>query len=243
MQEHQLHDPSYHILMPEGQLVNHTFLCYSIGKNECFDDWGYHIYMDTSRHLQVSIVRSSINQLNCRNIGFFTQESPINSRRFCATGYLFPRLSLYDIEAITNALLSHGMIPEDHWTDKKACLLAIYDFAIIVRSRAGLYFPKNPTILISPMRRAKAARLTFDCEYLFEWVEWTRTETSSHVPGHGGYEQESLNEERTTSDEDQDTDDASEFTSRNDFGAMSSEFMSEDVETSHVTIKINSWTR
>lgn len=174
--------------MPEGQFARHVAIldcCYSIGINECFDNWGYHVYTDTSRHLQVSIVRSSINQLIFHNRGFFTQESPIKSCLLPETRLLFPIHSLYDIEAIKDALLSDGIVPEDRWTDKKACLLAIYDFSIecwtldpSLKGAAPAHL-KDSAMLISPMRRAKAARLTFDCKYSFEWVEWSTDKQES----------------------------------------------------------------
>jgi hypothetical protein len=113
---------------------------------------------------------------------YFTQESPLKyswSPRGVTAGMFFPKISLNEAETIKNALLPHGTIPDGDSIDQKACLLAIYHHLITARVWST---PSNTwPILISPMRRTRAARLTFNCEYCFEWRGWWETDTLDEV--------------------------------------------------------------
>ena len=108
---------------------------------------------------------------------YFTQESPLKdgwgSR--ITTGIILPKISLDEAEAIKNALLSHGPIPDGDPIDKKTCLLAIYHYLInmlMVSSSSNTLHGGTIYPIFSPMRRTRAARLTFNCEYHFTWQGW-----------------------------------------------------------------------
>ena len=83
-----------------------------------------------------------------------------------------PKLSLHEMEAIEFAL-SHGTLHDAHQIDKKRCLLAMYEEISTCLRSCPLLSDSQDVIMISPMRRAGAARLTFDqCEHHFEWMRW-----------------------------------------------------------------------
>lgn len=87
----------------------------------------------------------------------------------------FPKLSFPDMEVIKNTLASNGIIPDSHQIDRKACLLAFYDFLVSGINTYDVH-AQSP-ILISPMRRMKAARLMFNPKYsCFEWSGWVPDE-------------------------------------------------------------------
>ena len=81
-----------------------------------------------------------------------------------------PYFSSYAMEAIENGL-SHGTIPNSYQIDREACLRAIHNYmsdpSVITRLTS-----LTTVTLISPTRHARAARLTFDCEYHFKWSGW-----------------------------------------------------------------------
>ena len=72
--------------------------------------------------------------------------------------------------------LSHGTLHDPYQINKKACLLAMYD---TISKWSHPYSPYSTfsapqdVIMVSPMRGAGAARLTFgQCEHQFEWTGW-----------------------------------------------------------------------
>ena len=81
-----------------------------------------------------------------------------------------PALSTHDMEAIEH-MLSYGFIPDKSRIDAKTCLLVIYHI-LIDWLRPPPRLRSDATILVSPMRRARAARLTFDREFRFKWSGW-----------------------------------------------------------------------
>ena len=82
-----------------------------------------------------------------------------------------PKLSLHKMEVIESAL-SHGT--DAHKIDnKKACLLTMYDLISGLPCPSLRLEDSQDVIMVSPMRRAGAARLTFDQgEHQFEWTGW-----------------------------------------------------------------------
>jgi hypothetical protein len=81
-------------------------------------------------------------------------------------------LSSHQMEAIEFAL-SHGTLHDACQIDKKACLFALYDMISKFLPPYSTFPPSQDVIMVSPMRSAGAARLTFDqCEYHFEGTGW-----------------------------------------------------------------------
>ena len=125
-----------------------------------------------------SICCASLDQLHLilHNIDVSrTQQAPlITQKPGFSSFFQLPKLSCHDVEAIKIAFVSRKTIPNSHDIDKKACLLAIYDFII---AEEGIPFDhlvvqESPFILISPMRYVRAAQLTFDRECRFTWSGW-----------------------------------------------------------------------
>lgn len=89
-----------------------------------------------------------------------------------ATWMPVPKLSLHEMEAIEFAL-SHGTLHDAHQIDKKRCLLAMYEEISKCLRSYPLLSDSQDVIMISPMKHAGAARLTFDqCDHRFEWTGW-----------------------------------------------------------------------
>ena len=76
-------------------------------------------------------------------------------------------LSSHVMEAIEFAL-SHGTLHDAYQIDKDAYLLAMSDMLSWPLPIPDLLAFQD-AILVSPMRRAGAVRLTFDCEHHVEW--------------------------------------------------------------------------
>ena len=131
-------------------------------------NYSWYLYVDNHQHLQMSIVRPSVNHVRI-SIMYISQESPIKGNDGFTTEFS-PCFSSYEMEAIENGL-SHGTVPDSYQIDRKSCLLNIH-YYMSYPSRTTLLAPTTSVILISPMRRARAARLTFDCEYRFTWEGW-----------------------------------------------------------------------
>lgn len=85
-------------------------------------------------------------------------------------GFTPPRLSLYEIEALENGLF-HGIIPDNYQIDAK-CLLKMYDVLMEDAPPVSTARRARIPILISPMRYARAARLTVNSECSFQWRGW-----------------------------------------------------------------------
>lgn len=98
-----------------------------------------------------------------------SQESPIKNYDGFRTVFN-PCFSSYEMEAIENGL-SLGTVPDSYQIDRKSCLLNIH-YYMSYPPRITLLTPSTAAILISPMRCARAARLTFDREYRFTWEGW-----------------------------------------------------------------------
>ena len=177
MQEHGLRDSPCDFMTQEGQFIDDFYDVYALPTGDIsFTNCSCHLYVDDSQHLQVSIVRSPINRIwfSITWILFGTQEAPRVTRRpGFYTGYSIPKLSLDDVKTIKTALVTRRTIPDDHLIDKKASLLAIYDYIVMVNKCS--YSPviqENPFILISPTKHLRAARLTFNRECRFTWKGW-----------------------------------------------------------------------
>ena len=81
------------------------------------------------------------------------------------------------VEAIEFAS-SHETSHDANQIDKKTCLFVMYDSMLW----SFPYFPAQPFILVSPMRRVGAARIAFNCDNLFEWTGWdTRNEDGPKI--------------------------------------------------------------
>ena len=80
-------------------------------------------------------------------------------------------LSRYDMEAL-ETMLSHGSIPDKYRIDKKKWILVIY--RILMDHCHSIWHRelRDTTILVSPMKRARAARYTFDNGFHFKWSGW-----------------------------------------------------------------------
>ena len=78
-------------------------------------------------------------------------------------------LSPHDTEAI-ETILSHGSIPDKSCIDKQKWLLVIY--RILMKKYCGYGELRDTTILVSPMKQARAARYTFDHGFRFKWSGW-----------------------------------------------------------------------
>lgn len=139
-------------------------------------DCSWHLYLDNSNSqcLQVSIVRLFSS---CSDYPWSSsiQESPVGyGFGLWVIGYFHPpKISMLDMEAIEN-ILSHRSIPNERYIDKRKCLLAIY--RILMNWHTSLYrlpASSDNTVLVSPMRKARAARLTFDREFRFKWSGWS----------------------------------------------------------------------
>jgi hypothetical protein len=86
--------------------------------------------------------------------------------------YFIPSmLSPYDIEAI-ETVLSHASIPDKYRIDQKQWLHVIY--RILMHHCRDIWHVelRDTTILVSPMKRARAARYTFDHGFHFKWSGW-----------------------------------------------------------------------
>ncbi|KAF8333691.1 hypothetical protein F5887DRAFT_1259629 [Amanita rubescens] len=157
MQEHGLRDSPCDFMTQEGQFIDDFYDVYALPTGDIsFSNCSCHLYVDDSQHLQVSIEAPRVT----RRPGFYT-------------GYSIPKLSLCDVKTIKTALVTRRTIPDHHLVDKKACLLAIYDYIVMVNK--CFYSPviqETPFILISPTRHLRAARLTFNRECRFTWKGW-----------------------------------------------------------------------
>lgn len=82
--------------------------------------------------------------------------------------------------------LSHGTLDDAYHIDKKACLLAMHAIQDVRNKRNQISDPLafQAAILVSPMRRAGAARLTFDSEHRFHFqsIGWNAAAYIKHNP-------------------------------------------------------------
>ena len=133
----------------------------------------FYVYLDKHQHLQISIVRLSINHVRSpwrRHI--CTQESPVKRSKPLIGGFAFPTISWYEMEAPENDFF-HGTIPDNYQIDRQF-FLEVYDLMLMTVASPihGTTRRARIPILMSPMRCAGAARPAVDSECSLKWQGW-----------------------------------------------------------------------